>query len=92
MSTLPLVKTAIHGADPNWGRIAMAVGKVNDEDIDQNNVVIESERELFRKQVSEQELEELRHTYKATRCSFMCHSEMVPEPRGPGAVTSPMAT
>jgi glutamate N-acetyltransferase/amino-acid N-acetyltransferase len=23
----PLVKTAIHGADPNWGRIAMAVGK-----------------------------------------------------------------
>jgi glutamate N-acetyltransferase / amino-acid N-acetyltransferase len=24
----PLVKTAIHGADPNWGRILMAVGKV----------------------------------------------------------------
>ena len=23
----PLVKTAVHGADPNWGRIAMAVGK-----------------------------------------------------------------
>ncbi|MCK5113876.1 MAG: bifunctional glutamate N-acetyltransferase/amino-acid acetyltransferase ArgJ [Phycisphaerae bacterium] len=23
----PLVKTAIHGADPNWGRIAMALGK-----------------------------------------------------------------
>ena len=23
----PLVKTAIHGADPNWGRIAMAAGK-----------------------------------------------------------------
>lgn len=24
----PLVKTAIHGADPNWGRFVMAVGKV----------------------------------------------------------------
>jgi len=23
----PLVKTAVHGCDPNWGRIAMAVGK-----------------------------------------------------------------
>jgi glutamate N-acetyltransferase/amino-acid N-acetyltransferase len=23
----PLVKTAVHGGDPNWGRIAMAVGK-----------------------------------------------------------------
>lgn len=26
----PLVKTAVHGADPNWGRIAMAIGKLND--------------------------------------------------------------
>lgn len=23
----PLVKTAVHGADPNWGRVVMAVGK-----------------------------------------------------------------
>lgn len=23
----PLVKTAVHGCDPNWGRVAMAVGK-----------------------------------------------------------------
>lgn len=56
----PLVKTAIHGADPNWGRIAMAVGKVNDDDIDQNNVVIRiGSEELFPQQVSERELEEL---------------------------------
>ena len=27
----PLVKTAVHGADPNWGRVAMAVGKCEDE-------------------------------------------------------------
>ena len=28
----PLVKTAVHGADPNWGRVAMAVGKCTDDD------------------------------------------------------------
>ena len=37
----PLVKTAVHGADPNWGRVAMAIGKRSDEfDIDQRRVVI----------------------------------------------------
>lgn len=37
----PLVKTAVHGADPNWGRVAMAVGKCSDDtDIDQGSVVI----------------------------------------------------
>ncbi|SKC81242.1 bifunctional glutamate N-acetyltransferase/amino-acid acetyltransferase ArgJ [Krasilnikoviella flava] len=35
----PLVKTAVHGADPNWGRVAMAIGKcatetdVHEEDV-----------------------------------------------------------
>ncbi|MEU0316363.1 bifunctional glutamate N-acetyltransferase/amino-acid acetyltransferase ArgJ [Nocardioides sp. NPDC006273] len=27
----PLVKTAVHGADPNWGRVAMAIGKLHEE-------------------------------------------------------------
>ncbi|HEY1968899.1 MAG TPA: bifunctional glutamate N-acetyltransferase/amino-acid acetyltransferase ArgJ [Pseudonocardia sp.] len=37
----PLVKTAVHGADPNWGRVAMAIGKCEDElDIDPTKVVI----------------------------------------------------
>lgn len=27
----PLVKTAVYGADPNWGRVAMAIGKCEDE-------------------------------------------------------------
>ncbi|MGO4426414.1 bifunctional ornithine acetyltransferase/N-acetylglutamate synthase, partial [Streptomyces sp. MCAF7] len=27
----PLVKTAVHGADPNWGRVLMAVGKNTDD-------------------------------------------------------------
>ncbi|HLI55280.1 MAG TPA: bifunctional glutamate N-acetyltransferase/amino-acid acetyltransferase ArgJ [Acidimicrobiales bacterium] len=37
----PLVKTAVHGADPNWGRVAMAIGKCRDDtDIDPDRVVI----------------------------------------------------
>jgi glutamate N-acetyltransferase/amino-acid N-acetyltransferase len=37
----PLVKTAVHGADPNWGRVAMAVGKCADDiDIEADRVVI----------------------------------------------------
>lgn len=27
----PLVKAAVHGSDPNWGRVAMAIGKLSDE-------------------------------------------------------------
>lgn len=37
----PLVKTAVHGADPNWGRVAMAVGKSTTADeVDQSRVII----------------------------------------------------
>ena len=37
----PLVKTAVHGADPNWGRVAMAVGKATTAaEIDQSQVTI----------------------------------------------------
>ncbi len=45
----PLVKTAVHGADPNWGRVAMAVGKCSDDtDIDAERVVIRfGEHEVY---------------------------------------------
>jgi glutamate N-acetyltransferase/amino-acid N-acetyltransferase len=45
----PLVKTAVHGADPNWGRVAMAVGKCSeDTDIDQDRVRIRfGDREVY---------------------------------------------
>jgi glutamate N-acetyltransferase / amino-acid N-acetyltransferase len=45
----PLVKTAVHGADPNWGRVAMAVGKCSDDtDIDQDRVRISfGEHEVY---------------------------------------------
>jgi glutamate N-acetyltransferase / amino-acid N-acetyltransferase len=45
----PLVKTAVHGADPNWGRVAMAVGKTPDcDDVDSERVVIRfGDQELY---------------------------------------------
>ncbi len=36
----PLVKTAVFGADPNWGRVIMAVGKSFDTSIDPAKVTI----------------------------------------------------
>ncbi|HEY7218450.1 MAG TPA: bifunctional glutamate N-acetyltransferase/amino-acid acetyltransferase ArgJ [Candidatus Binatia bacterium] len=36
----PLVKTAVYGCDPNWGRVIMAVGKTFDRSIDPAKVTI----------------------------------------------------
>ena len=54
----PLVKTAVHGADPNWGRVAMAIGKCQDDtDIDQERVVIRfGDREVYPTLVDDAEL------------------------------------
>ncbi|GAA5014850.1 bifunctional glutamate N-acetyltransferase/amino-acid acetyltransferase ArgJ [Kitasatospora paranensis] len=45
----PLVKTSVHGADPNWGRVAMAIGKLDDDlDIEPARVRIHyGELEMF---------------------------------------------
>ena len=57
----PLVKTAVHGADPNWGRVAMAIGKCQDDtDIDQQRVVIRfGDREVYPTPIDDTELAEL---------------------------------
>ena len=57
----PLVKTAVHGADPNWGRVAMAVGKSTDAtQVDQSNVVIRfGDQEVYPASVDESGLERL---------------------------------
>jgi glutamate N-acetyltransferase/amino-acid N-acetyltransferase len=57
----PLVKTAVHGADPNWGRVAMAVGKCSaDTDIDQAQVVIRfGDTEVYPRLLDEAGLAEL---------------------------------
>ncbi|MEZ5296165.1 MAG: bifunctional glutamate N-acetyltransferase/amino-acid acetyltransferase ArgJ [Ilumatobacteraceae bacterium] len=57
----PLVKTAVHGADPNWGRVAMAIGKCSDDtDIDQERVTISfGDAEIYPTRVDDAELERL---------------------------------
>ena len=57
----PLVKTAVHGADPNWGRVAMAIGKCSQyTDIDQDNVAIRfGPQEVYPTQVDANGLENL---------------------------------
>ncbi len=57
----PLVKTAVHGADPNWGRIAMAVGKsTSDDEVDQSAVVIRfGDQEVYPAPVDDNGLEAL---------------------------------
>jgi glutamate N-acetyltransferase/amino-acid N-acetyltransferase len=54
----PLVKTAVHGADPNWGRVAMAIGKCQDDtDIDQARVMIRfGTHEMYPRSVDAAEL------------------------------------
>jgi glutamate N-acetyltransferase / amino-acid N-acetyltransferase len=57
----PLVKTAVHGADPNWGRVAMAIGKCSDDtDIDHERVVIRfGTQELYPAEVDDEDLDAL---------------------------------
>ena len=57
----PLVKTAVHGADPNWGRVAMAIGKCSQyTDVDQEQVVIRfGTQEVYPTQVNDQGLSAL---------------------------------
>ncbi len=57
----PLVKTAVHGRDPNWGRVAMAIGKCSDEtDIDPDRVRIRfGDQELYPTPATPEALAEL---------------------------------
>jgi len=56
----PLVKTAVHGRDPNWGRVAMAVGKCYEDDILAERITIRFGRtEVYPAPVTPLVLEEL---------------------------------
>ncbi|MGH1471887.1 MAG: bifunctional glutamate N-acetyltransferase/amino-acid acetyltransferase ArgJ [Cellvibrionaceae bacterium] len=63
----PLVKTAIYGADPNWGRFVMAIGKVFDYTVDINDLII-----LFSNQSNDTKPDRLKITAK------MLDSDSVP--------------
>jgi glutamate N-acetyltransferase/amino-acid N-acetyltransferase len=64
----PLVKTAVHGADPNWGRVAMAIGKATTADqVDQSKVVIRfGEQEVYPVPVDESGLDALAKYMRGT--------------------------
>lgn len=57
----PLVKCAVHGADPNWGRVVMAIGKCSDEtDIKPASVTVEfAGREVYPHLLDDAGLEQL---------------------------------
>jgi glutamate N-acetyltransferase/amino-acid N-acetyltransferase len=59
----PLVKTAIHGADPNWGRVTMAIGKCeSDTDIAPAHVTITfGDGPVYPDKVTTETLAALRH-------------------------------
>lgn len=58
----PLVKTAIHGADPNWGRIIMAIGKCTGETgLSEDKIQIRiCDFEVYPKQLDEKDLSKLK--------------------------------
>ncbi|OUL35887.1 bifunctional ornithine acetyltransferase/N-acetylglutamate synthase [Nostoc sp. T09] len=58
----PLVKTAVYGADPNWGRVAMAIGKCENElAINPEDVVIRFDKvKVYPNILDEENLEQLR--------------------------------
>lgn len=67
----PLVKTAVHGADPNWGRVAMAIGKLGradgpDQDINPQAVrIVFGDLETYPAFPGEQELARLSEIMRA---------------------------
>ncbi len=62
----PLVKTAIYGADPNWGRVAMAVGKCEEyRDITPEKTIIRfNGMEVYPKALGESDLAKLKQLLK----------------------------
>jgi glutamate N-acetyltransferase/amino-acid N-acetyltransferase len=57
----PLVKAAVHGADPNWGRVVMAIGKCSqDNDVRQDAVKVSfGDLEVYPRHTDESGLAEL---------------------------------
>lgn len=62
----PLVKTAIYGGDPNWGRFIMAIGKVFDEPVSYEKLSIRIGG-IEVKEASSQTKEKLSHYLKTEK-------------------------
>ncbi|MDF5711059.1 MAG: bifunctional glutamate N-acetyltransferase/amino-acid acetyltransferase ArgJ [Nostoc sp. S4] len=65
----PLVKTAVYGADPNWGRVAMAIGKCeNEQQINPERVIIRFDNvKVYPDSLSEENLDWLRQIMSKDR-------------------------
>ena len=78
----PLVKTAVHGADPNWGRVAMAIGKVEDDDLGPDTTTIRfGDLEVYPKALDDSALDALSAIMRADHVARPRHAG-----HGPGAV------
>lgn len=66
----PLVKTAVHGADPNWGRVTMAIGKCEDDtDILPERVSIAfGGTQIYPGSIEESVLDDLRAYLRGDEC------------------------
>jgi glutamate N-acetyltransferase/amino-acid N-acetyltransferase len=71
----PLVKTAVYGCDPNWGRVIMAIGKTFDPAIDPAKVGIRlGETSVFSKGAPlECDLEALRQSLSRPEVGISIH-------------------
>jgi|SRR5579875_287092 len=71
----PLVKCAVHGADPNWGRVVMAVGKCwQDTDIAPGKVRVSfGGLEVYPRQLGEADLERLAELMKEPTVEIGVH-------------------
>lgn len=85
----PLVKTAVHGADPNWGRVAMAIGKCHeDTDIDPERVrIVFGDLETYPAFPGPAELERLTEIMRAEEVTISVDLGVVESGTGTGECT-----
>ncbi|MDV7999717.1 bifunctional glutamate N-acetyltransferase/amino-acid acetyltransferase ArgJ [Rhodococcus sp. IEGM 1408] len=85
----PLVKTAVHGADPNWGRVAMAIGKCHeDTDIDPERVrIVFGDLETYPAFPGPAELERLTEIMRAEEVTISVDLGVIESGAGTGECT-----
>jgi glutamate N-acetyltransferase/amino-acid N-acetyltransferase len=80
-----LVKTAIHGGDPNWGRIVAACGRAGAELVLDRLTVTVGSAVVFRNGagIPEVDLDKVRHAFESDEVSIICELGL-----GDGAATA----
>jgi glutamate N-acetyltransferase/amino-acid N-acetyltransferase len=80
-----LVKTAIHGGDPNWGRIVAALGRGGGELVLDRLTVSVGEAVVFHNggAIAEVDLDQVRRAFESDEVGISCHLGL-----GEGAATA----